>query len=410
MQNRTCLQLLLREVLDAVKHTRLQSLEQHYRDFRMMDAKLERLLGHLCQSLDPAHQQAVEDLHRKALCWQTVPRLPVAFSFPLPPELPFQLYPHSEIFTSPGKMLFNELVSAWDLSIACRDRLKDDLPVTIRANFGTVLVASQLGARVVQVEDNPPWVIPFDSEADFRKALKTDPLDFSHGWCWRAEDTYGYYSSALSRYPVLKQLVRITLPDLQGPMDTAEMLRGGELFTDLYTDPALVEEAFGVIASAQVALARRFSQLVKDGPDGFTHQHGMLISGHLLLRSDTAILISPQMYRQQVKDHDQRVLAELGGGGIHSCGNVEHLIPDILQLDCLTCLDFGEAQKNDLDAIYKKLKKRRCPMVRVRVSEEELVTGSVMKRFPTGATLVHEAASVDDARRILNAYIRATEG
>ena len=375
-----------------------------------MNEKLSRLLEHLCQTLDPAHQQAIDELYCNALSWKKIRRLPVVFSFPLPAELPFQPYAHREIFTTPSKMLYNELVHAWELSIACRDRLEDDLPVTIRANFGTVLVASQFGARVEQVEENPPWVIPFTTDVDFRKALKIDPLDLNHGWCQRAEDTYGYYHHVLSQYPELRRLVWITLPDLQGPMDTAEMLRGSELFTDFYTDPSLIEEALGIIAAAQVALARRFSSIVHDGPEGFSHQHGMKIPGRILIRSDTAIMISPEMYREQVGPHDERVLRELGGGGIHSCGNLEHLIPEIVQLDSLTCLDFGEAQKNDLDSIYMKVKTRRSSMIRVRVGQRELVTGSVMTRFPTGVTLVHKAASLDDACRIMSAYSRATEG
>jgi len=375
-----------------------------------MNEKLERLLVHLCQSLDPEHHRAAAELNQNVLCWKKVRRLPVVFSFPLPVELPFQPYPHSEIFTAPSKMLYNELVHTWNLSIACRDRLKDELPVTIRANFGTVLVASQFGARVELVEENPPWVVPFTSDADFRKALKTDPLNFNHGWCRRAEDTYGYYRHVLSQYPELRRLVWITLPDLQGPMDTTEMLRGRELFTDFYTDPDLVEEAMGTIAAAQVALARRFAGIVHDGPEGFSHQHGMQIPGRILIRSDTAIMISPQMYREQVKPHDQRVLRELGGGGIHSCGNLEHLIPEMLQLDSLTCVDLGEAHKNDLDSIYAKVRERRCPLIRIRVDERELVTGRVMDRFPTGVTLVHEAASLNDACRIMSTYTRATEG
>ncbi len=45
-------------------------------------------------------------------------------------------------------MLYNELAHAFDTSIALRDRLSDDLSLTVRANFGTVLIASMLGRRL----------------------------------------------------------------------------------------------------------------------------------------------------------------------------------------------------------------------------------------------------------------------
>ena len=61
-------------------------------------------------------------------------------------------------FDDAEKMLFNELVCAFDTSIALRDRVGDDLPLTIRANFGTVLIASMFGAAAEQIGDNPPWI------------------------------------------------------------------------------------------------------------------------------------------------------------------------------------------------------------------------------------------------------------
>lgn len=51
-------------------------------------------------------------------------------------------------------MLFNELVCAFDTRIAHAQEVGADLPLTVRANFGTVLVASVFGADVRQVDDN----------------------------------------------------------------------------------------------------------------------------------------------------------------------------------------------------------------------------------------------------------------
>jgi hypothetical protein len=48
--------------------------------------------------------------------------------------------------------------------------------------------------------------------------------------------------------------------------------------------------------------------------------------------------------------------------------------------------------------------------VRVLASEEELVSGAVMERYPTGVTLRHEAASLTDAQRIMEQYVESTEG
>ena len=129
-----------------------------------MNPNLKALLEHLSVTLDAARQAEIEDLHRRALSWLPVRRLPLVMSYPLPDDAPFKPFPHREVFGDPEKMLFNELAYAFNTSIACRDRLDDDLPCTIRANFGTVLIASKFGAQVGQFDDNPPWIMHPDEE------------------------------------------------------------------------------------------------------------------------------------------------------------------------------------------------------------------------------------------------------
>ena len=146
-----------------------------------MNNRLKPLLDHLAATLDPRRQAEIELLHRKALSWEPVRRLPLVLNYQIPGDAAFQPYPHSQIFDDPEKMLYNELVYATETSIAYRDQIDDDLPLTIRANFGTVVVASLFGGRVEQVGENPPWVRPFHTLQEFQAALDRDPLDFSQG-------------------------------------------------------------------------------------------------------------------------------------------------------------------------------------------------------------------------------------
>jgi hypothetical protein len=333
-----------------------------------------------------------------------VDRLPLVVSYPLSADDPWQPYPHSEVFDDPEKMLFNELVSAWDTHLVYRPLVGDDLPATIRANFGTVLVASAFGARAEQVEDNPPWVRPFSSRAELAAALARGPVDLTAGWLPRVVERYRFYRDVLALYPPLPQVIRLVLPDLQGPVDTLEMLCGSALYADLIEDPDFVAQALATVADVQVALARQLAPLVNDGPDGFSHQHGFMIRGQILLRDDSAIMVSPRMYRRQLAAHDERVLAALGGGGIHSCGNFMHNVGAMLELPSLHCLDFGQSQLNDVDAIYAQARERRIALLRVHATADELRGGDIRQRFPTGVTLLHAAPSLDAARAIVASY------
>lgn len=175
--------------------------------------------------------------------------------YPLDDDSPFRPFRHSEIFNDPEKMLYNELVHAFDTSIAMRGRIDDDLPLTVRANFGTVLIASVFGAGPEQVGENPPWVRHAGSRAEFESYLDCDPTDFTQGWLPKVEKTLKVYRQILSDYPKLRKMIRIVLPDLQGPIDNASLMRGSNFLLELITDRELTTRAMQLCAEAQAGFA-----------------------------------------------------------------------------------------------------------------------------------------------------------
>ncbi len=357
-----------------------------------MIEELRRLLDFLSQSVDTERASESENRFRQALDYQPVDRLPFVICGPLPQEPRFQPFPHCEVFTDPEKMLYNELVHAFDTSIAHSDQVQDDLPWTVRANFGTVLIASLFGAPVEQLADNPPWIRhEAGSEILLDAVLDRAPLDSAQGWCPRVVETMQAYHAILRDWPELYQQIRIVLPDLQGPLDNLELIRGSDLLLELATEPNKVNEAMTVVATAQIEFARHLSTLVTDRPTAYCHQHAVMQKGNILLRCDTAVMISAEMYRVQVAPHDERVLRELGGGGIHCCGCFQHLVPEFLRLPSLQCIDLGQPELNDVDAMYEAARTRNVPLTRVLASEEDLRNGTIHRRFPTGVVLVHRS-------------------
>jgi hypothetical protein len=132
-----------------------------------MSAELYELLQVLEDNIDYSVQQNIIECHRKALNWEPMDRLPLVITYPYPWSAPFHPFPHRETFSNPEKMLFNELVHAFDTSVLLHLHVRDDLPYTIRANFGTVVIASILGGKVEQREDMPPWIKHFETEKEF---------------------------------------------------------------------------------------------------------------------------------------------------------------------------------------------------------------------------------------------------
>ena len=376
----------------------------------MIDGRLKELLDFLSDTLEPARQAEIQDLYIRALNGEPVPRLPLIISHPIPAQARFQPYPHHEIFENPAKMLYNELVQAHACSMSSRPELQDDLLGAVRANFGTVVIASIFGAHVEQVAENPPWVrhLP-GQEIELDAILDRDPLDFTQGSCPRVVETCQFYQHVLGEYPALRDLIRIILPDLQGPFDNLELIVGSEMFVQLYTCPEKVQAALHAMAMAQIGFARHLQPYLTDGPEGYTHQHAVMIKGQILVRADSVILVSPEMYGELIAPHDEYVLHELGGGGMHTCGRADHHVDALLSLPSVRCLDFGQSELNDMDSIYAAARNRGIPIVRVLASEEELVSGAIMDRYPTGVTVRHEATSLGAAQRIMKQYVASTE-
>jgi hypothetical protein len=367
--------------------------------------RLKALLSHLADTFDVAREKEILTRHWRALTYrETLDRPPVIAMYPFPPDSPWQPFRHGEVFDDPEKMLFNELVSAWGTSIVHRGQVGDDLPATIRPNFGTVLVASVFGARIELRGDDPPWAMPFATREECVDALGRGPVGLDDGWMPRVAERYSVYRDLLAPFPPLSHFIKMTLPDLQGPLDTLEMLRGSELFVDLVAEPEQAARWLSAVAAAQIAIARALRPLTSGVTPGFTHQHGFMVAGQILIRNDSALMLSPAMYREQIAPHDETVLRELGGGGIHSCGRFMHQVPGLLELPSLRCLDFGESQMNDVDTVYQRAKARTIGLVRVRATREELAAGTIRRRLPTGATLLFEAGSMSEAQATVSAY------
>lgn len=363
---------------------------------------LKNLLDELEQKLDYAVQQKIIACHKRALNWEDTDRLPLVVAYPYPTSAKYRPFPHREIFSDPEKMLFNELVHAFDTSIYLHDTLKDDLPYTIRANFGTVLVASLLGGRVEQRGDAPPWILHFDTREEFMSVFRPDT--HTTALLDTVRNVYRTYLDILADYPNIKRCLHVVLPDLQGPLDTLELLRGSEVYLDFMLDPELTEQALALIAEKQIQTARTLQPFVTPRNDGFSFQQAVMIKGNILIRNDSAIMISPDMYRDQVAAHDEHVLAALHTGGVHSCGKIDMNVPEIVNLPSIRCFDFGQSYMNDVESVYPLARNKKIPFIRIRTSKELLLSDKLRECYPTGVSLVYDAASYEEACFVSKAY------
>ena len=375
------------------------------------------ILDELEGRFDPRVTESVRERHIRSATWQSVDRPPVVL---VPPwDKPMErLYPVSEAVLDPSKMMVNQLRRGFSC-ITDWFRIRDDKPLQIRPDFGIGLVASVFGAGIEVVENNPPWVYPVAQEK--KEAVIAGILDgfdvgqcHTRGWLPRVTETLEYFSEVLHGYPKAASSIALTMPDLQGPFDTAGMVWGSDIFMALITDADLIDRFLTAIGNAMVHIHDWIRGWVGREllPEGFSHQHGTVIRGNLLLRCDSNVMINPEMYASQVFVHDRKALRSAGTGGFHSCGRWMQNIPTVLGADEVVTLDFGSNQShmNDVDQVYKIAGRKKKHLNLVAVKPEELESGSIVERFPTGVTLQCHIDSVDAAARVMEKYAARSRG
>ena len=373
------------------------------------ERQLDQLLGLVAGHMDLDHCREVDERYVRALSWQEVdhPPLVVMPAFGAGIALPkpydgFKRYTYSETFDSPCAMLVNMLLDRVVPGIL----LKDDSPLSVRNNHGTIQIASILGGKWQLYEDNFPWVAPLGSmEALEKVANSTGPVPDDAGILPRSFETLRFYQAKLAQHPPCAEAIQISLPDLQGPIDTAEQLWGSEIYYSLTDAPDLLHRLLTRIVDVTLDVSARFRKFATDRLDPAANtQHGHVIPGRILLRNDSSIMLSPKAYAEFVRPHDARLLREIGTGSLHFCGNGQHLIEPMLEIPDLRGLDFGEIHLMDAQWIYAACRERKVAVMPYRPSREDLISGKARRDYPTGVVFVYTAKSIEEAREVVGAH------
>ncbi|MBN2472906.1 MAG: hypothetical protein JXN59_19445, partial [Anaerolineae bacterium] len=224
----------------------------------------------------------------------------------------------------------------------------------------------------------------------------------------RVMDQYAFFAEALADYPICQAAFQITLPDLQGAFSTVELLWGSRIYIDLYDHADLVRALLGRVTEQMLAVYRAWKPLVKeDIGQGYSYQHAVGVRGELLIRDDSMILLSPEMYRDIVLPYDAQLVAAVGGAGIHFCGRGQHQIDNLLTIPGCETIDFGQPEMNDLTSIYARAAPRRVALSRLSLPPELLRADVAKARFPTGVSLVYQPVTTAEARQLWAAYVGA---
>jgi hypothetical protein len=370
--------------------------------------QLDRLLKLIDTHIDPDRCRMVDERYRRALACEDTDRPPLVIqsgfgmSWTLPPPWDaFTTYSYRQAFDDPAAMLQNQLLDRVVPGLI----LGDDNPLAIRNDHGTVQIASRLGGNWNMHENDYPWVKPLNSRNAVQAVIEGNDEDYNDEIRTHSVETLTFYHEQLSRFPQCARFIQVSLPDLQGPMDTAEQLWGGELLIALLDEPDLVNALMARIIEVMLDTVGVYRPLTSDRLEPLANtQHGYTIPGRLLVRNDSAILVSPQTYRDTIGPVDGQLLSAAGGGSIHFCGNGEHLIEAFLEVPEVRGIDVGQSSMMDMDRLFAACCERRVAVTNIQPGRSELISGEAIERFPTGAVFVYLTEDLDDAAEVIAAY------
>ena len=371
---------------------------------------VDRILDYLEENIDERHCAAVEKAHMEALGFHRDVAVPL--SVYCRPE--GEMMSNVEAFYNPEVMLYNELQKSETFGNVMNSvRIQDDYPLHIRSNHGLALTHSLYGGHFVLNEGETPWAEAKGCLSEFYGKWREEPFDVEvNEMVRRVKDTYQYYNERLSDYPKCRKWIKLTHPDMQGPLNSAQSLFGTEFFYELYENPEEVHWLLDKIARTYVELYRYLDPYVNNHVEyegeRAVYIHGAIYPGEVLLKNDTATaMLSKEHYEEFCRPYDAWILEQLGGGSIHYCGASQPFHADAIRTPGLKGLNFGDPQMQDVDGFLEKWSSRKVAAVCWGYHQPpQFLYDTLRDREVTGFTL---CCTIDDIGRAADAVKRYRE-
>ena len=230
-----------------------------------------------------------------------------------------------------------------------------DLLLNVRANYGTGILPSLFGCELFMMDtelNTLPTVKPLGSLEAVKAVVDAGPPDIHNALGGRTLEAGERFMEAMGRYPKIARYVSLYHPDLQGPINVAELIWGSDIFLAYYDEPDLLRGLLEVITQTYRQFLRAWYDMAERPGETSVHW-GLLHGGAIVLRNDSLMNLSPDTYTEFVQPYDQRLLDEFGGGAVHFCGRGDHYIELMSRMRGLTAINLTQPEYNDMETIFR---------------------------------------------------------
>jgi hypothetical protein len=227
--------------------------------------------------------------------------------------------------------------------------------LAVRCNYGTGILPSLFGMEIFVMEEaynTLPTSRPLNDLDAVRHIIAAGVPDLHRGYGEQVFEMAERYLKIARRYPKIGRYIHLYHPDTQGPLDVCELIWGSSIFYALYDHPGLVKDLLELVTETYRRFLHAWTALVPFRPQGNVHW-GLFHMGNLMLRDDSAMNLSAEMFREFIRPYDQRLLAEFGGGAIHFCGKGDHFIGELARMPGVFAVNLTQPEYNNMETIFR---------------------------------------------------------
>ncbi len=256
----------------------------------------------------------------------------------------------------------NDAVNDLDLMIRLEMQAVSDIlssgvgTLGIRANYGTGTMASLFGAEIFMMprETNTlPTTKPFNDTDRVRDLIDAGVPSLDGGFGGSMFEFGETVKELFRKYPKIEKYVDVFHPDTQGPLDMCEMIWGCDMFYEMYDEPELVHAFLSLLTDTFIAVTDKWHTIYPIKQEMSSHWRGFNHRGAIVLRSDSAMNVSPDLYDEFSMPYDRKLLERYGGGVVHFCGRGDHYIDRLSELPNVYGINMSQPEYNDMEIIYK---------------------------------------------------------
>ena len=228
--------------------------------------------------------------------------------------------------------------------------------LAVRSNYGTSIIPSLFDAELffqTDEQDTLPTSYHLPDGIDgMQRLLDRGVPDIRRGLCAHVFSMAEKFLEVRAGYRSVREHVHLYHPDLQSPMDLLEVMWGSSLFLDIYDRPDIVHGMLRLLTDTYAEVMDAWLELVPY-EEPFSVHWQMLQKGCIMLRSDSAMNFSPEMYDEFIRPYDQELLNRYGGGAVHFCGRGSHYISSLSSMNGAFVVNLSQPEYNDMATILE---------------------------------------------------------